>query len=185
MKLYAKLSAIIVLSASIPAHAAGLPQLDHTWFSNQVLWLVVTFLALYAVVSCLIAPTVDKLLLARESAIADAVRDAEEAKRAAETTRTHFESAGQSARSTAAEFTARAQAESARDAADAMVKLDAELARKMDQAEARIQDATGKAISGMQAATVSIAKAMVEKLLGETIPAADVEQSVARVAKAK
>lgn len=186
MNSQAKISLIIGLAGVTPAaNAAGLPQLDPTWFANQLMWLVVTFLFLYVVVSHFIAPTVGSVLAARESAIGDAIRDAEEAKRTAEDTRTHFESAGQSARAKASEFTAHAQAESSRDQAAAMSKLDTELARKMEQADTRIGEAKAKAIANMQDATVAIAKAMAEKLLGESVPTADVEKTVSRLAKAK
>lgn len=186
MNTKAKLSLIIGLFSMAPAaHAAGLPQLDPTWFGNQLMWLVVTFLFLYVVVSGFIAPTVGGVLAARESAISDAIRDAEEAKRTAEDTRTHFESAGQSARTKAAEFTAQAQAEGSRDQAAAMAKLDTELARKMEQADTRIGEAKAKAVANMQDATVAIAKAMAEKLLGESVAAGDVEKTVSRLAKAK
>lgn len=185
MKSYAKLSATFALTGAAPAYAGGLPQLDPTWFGNQVLWLVVTFIALYAIVSFFIAPTVNSILTARESAIGDAIRDAEEAKRTAEDTRTHFESAGQSARTKAAEFTAQAQAEISRDNTAAMAKLDTELARKTEQADNRISEAKAKAVAGMQDSTVAIAKAMADKLLGEAVPAADIEKTVSRLAKAK
>lgn len=183
-----KKSHLIVVSAGLfaaaPAFAAGLPQLDNTWFSNQLLWLAVSFLALYAVISSFVAPTISKVLDTRAEQIAAAIRDAEEAKRMAETTRSSFESEGQSARTKAAELLAKVQGEISRDATEAMNKLGHDLSRKAEQADARIEDAKAKAFASMHTATVSLTKAMTEKLLGHSVSDATVEQSVNRYMKA-
>ncbi len=172
-----------LLSIAPAAYAGGLPQLDHTWFSNQVLWLLVTFVALYAVISWFVAPTIDGVLTNRASEIATAIQDAEEAKRMAETTRTQFESDGQEARIKAAELMAKVQAENAAEAAEASAKLSTDLARKAEQAEARIEDAKHKALGSIHTATVSLTQTMAEKLLGHSVAEQNVEASVSRLLK--
>ena len=184
MKQIFQRASVILLATATAANAAGLPQLDHTWYANQVLWLVVCFIVLYILVAHFIAPTVDGVLSARTSAIGDAIRDAEVAKRDADQTRTAFESEGQSARSTAAELIGKIQAELSKDATAANHKLSADLARKTEQADARIADAKTKAMGHMQTATVGLAQAMASKLLGKNVDASEVEQSVTRLMKA-
>lgn len=153
----------------LPAYAAGIPQMDQTWYANQLLWLAVSFAALYAIVSLFIAPTAAKILGAREHAINEAVAQAERAKREAESTRTGYEAGDQSARAKAAELMAQAQAAISRDASERLAVLDTELAHKASQAEARIADARAKAAASMQQATSDLAGAMASKLLGRAV----------------
>lgn len=169
MKSLRNVYAFLAVSAALPAHAAGVPQMDQTWYANQLLWLAISFGLLYAVVSTFIAPTAAKILATRATAINDAIAQADKAKAAAETTRSDFESEGQSARTQASEVMARAQAENSASASEAMAKLDHDLAQKLQHAEARIADARAKAASSMQDATASLAATMASKLLGRTV----------------
>jgi F-type H+-transporting ATPase subunit b len=171
--------------AALPAIAEEgvVPQMDQTWYSNQILWLVISFALLYVIVSKVIVPSVSLVLNDRESAIKTAIRDAEYAKREAESTKSDFESATSSSRTAAADLLAKAQAENNRDAADAMGKLDHELDKKSDRAALKINEAVAKAQSGMQAATVTLAASMAEKLLGHAVSAESVETAVGPLAK--
>ena len=166
------------------AHAAGLPQLDHTWYANQLLWLVVSFGLLYTVVSCIVAPSINSVLKTRSSAIDDAIREAERAKEMAESTKSNAESANLDARNQASAFLAKAQAETSANALEALAKLDHDLAKKLSQADVRIEDTKNKALSAINAATVSLASAMASKLLGHAVSDADVQPVVAGLAKA-
>lgn len=167
-----------ILAAPAAHAAAGLPQLDTTWFANQLFWLAVTFTLMYLVVSRFITPGITQVLGARESAISAAIAEAEEAKRAAEGTRSHYESQGSNAREKAAELMAKAQAETTAETNEAFEKLDRELEQKAERAETRITEAKGKAASAMQKYTAELAAAMVEKLLGRTVSTADAEKYV-------
>ncbi len=60
---------------------------------------------------------------------------------------------------------AAAQAENSRDAASEMAKLDHELERKAGHAQAVLSDALKNAQSGVDAASESLAEAMVAQLL--------------------
>jgi F-type H+-transporting ATPase subunit b len=175
-----------LLLAATPAFAGGggMPQLDPVWFPNQLFWLVVSFALLYLVVARVIAPQIGGVLADRENAIASAIAEAETAKREAESTRGDFESTAAAARTRAAELMAAAAARSNADTADALAKLDHDLARKAEHAQARLNEAVAKASSGVEAATVSLASAMAEKLLGHTVPAESVTDAVKPLAKA-
>lgn len=158
-------ASLVVAVSAATAGAASMPQLDPTWFPNQLFWLAISFLTLYIIVSRVIAPNVGSVLQARDAAITDAIAEAEEAKRAAESSRGTMATAGAGARAKAAEVLATAQAETSRDATAALAKLDHDLTRKTEQAQARIEDALLKAKSGLTAASDNLAAAMVEKLL--------------------
>ena len=152
--------------ASAAKAEGGLPQLDPTWYGNQLLWLAISFVLLYVLVSGVIAPTIHHVLKDRADAIDAAIAEAEKAKLAAESSRGSAESAIHTARAKAAEMVVAAQVENSREAAEAIAKLDHELARKADQAQARIQEALAKAHEQLGAATADLANTMAEKLIG-------------------
>ena len=158
--------AYFVFAASAAKAEGGLPQLDPTWYGNQLLWLSVSFLLLYVLVSGVIAPTVHQVLKNRSDAIDAAIAEAEKAKLAAASTRGTAESATQAARAKASEIVMSAQAENARDAAEAIAKLDHELVRKTDQAHARIHESLAKAHEDMGDAIADLSYAIAEKLMG-------------------
>lgn len=155
----------LAMLASGSAHAGGLPQMDHHWFGNELLWLAVSFLVLYVAVAKFIAPSIEQVLHTRAHAIDEAIHEAERAKQAAEATRGTAESTGNDARQRASEIMAQAQAKSSAEAAEAFAKLDKELERKAGHAEALVADAVKKAESGIDAAAESLATAMAEQLL--------------------
>ncbi len=164
---------IPLLLAASAAHAEGeIPQMDQTWYPNQLLWLAVSFLLMFVLVSKFIAPVVSGVLKTRESAINDAIREAERAKAEAESTRGAATSESQSARMKAAEYMAAAQAENSKAAAEAMAKLDNEISRKAGHAAAILEDAVTKAQNGIDEAAQSLAAAMTAALLGDKPQAA-------------
>ncbi|MFM9889485.1 MAG: hypothetical protein ACKVOE_02400 [Rickettsiales bacterium] len=152
---------------STPAFAEGLPQMDATWFGNQLFWLAVSFVLLYAVVVRVIMPGVGGVLDTRAKAIADAIAEAEEAKRAAAQTRGDVEVAGNSARAQASELLAKAQAEASREASDASHKLAHDLARKTEQAEVRLAEALKKASAQVDLAVADLSAAITARLLAK------------------
>lgn len=154
-----------LLLASRDAHASSLPQMDPTWFANQLLWLAVSFGLLYAMVSLFIAPSIQSVLRTRETAISNAIHEAERAKRAAETTRSDADSTGFTARAKAAEMMAQAQAKNTAEAAEAISKLDRDLARRAEQAAVVLEEAVVKAAAGIDAAAKELASVMTAQLL--------------------
>lgn len=163
---------LVLLPALLAASAAwaedgGIPQMDPTWFPNQLLWLAISFVLLFVMVSGFIAPSISGVLSARETAIRDAIAQAELARAEAESTRGAATSAGQSARAKAAEIMAAAQAENSREAASELAKLDHELAKKAGHAEAVLSDAIAKAEAGVDAAARDLAKTIAAQLLGQ------------------
>jgi F-type H+-transporting ATPase subunit b len=149
--------------------------MDPTWYPNQLLWLAVSFFALYAIVARFIAPSIKTVLDTRANAIDEAIAEAERAKRAADATRGDSESAGSDARNRAADILAKTQSEINRDAADATAKLNREIERRAEHAAAVLEDAVAKASAGVDAAAQSLAETMAQKLLGSAAGKASTE----------
>lgn len=165
-------SALALLLIAAPAYA-GMPQLEETqWYANSVLWLVVSFLALYLAVSRNIVPSIATVMHTREEAIDGAIREAERAKAEAESTHGMSASNSHLARAQAAEIIAKAQVEISREQADALHKLDRDLERRASQAAAVLDDAVAKATHNLSQAADDLAQVMVKKLVGAAAPAA-------------
>lgn len=163
-------SAPFALAASVAnAEGAGLPQLDATWFGNQLFWLAVSFAILFTFISRFVVPVISGVLATRDDAISGAIREAERAKHEAESTRGSATSESQIARTRAAELMAKVQAENSRDAAEAIAKLDHDLARRASQAAAVLDDAVAKAAADVEASAKSLAATITQKLLGTSI----------------
>lgn len=173
------------LFAAGSARAAGsMPQMDPTWYPNQLFWLAVSFVVLYLAVSRFIAPTVGGVLKTREHAINDAIAKAEELKAAANSTQGTAQAAGADARAKAASTLAEAQAAAAKASADAQAKLAGELETKGAAAKKAIASALEKASANLDEAASDLAQAMSEKLLAGKVAAADVKSAVAQAKKA-
>jgi F-type H+-transporting ATPase subunit b len=158
---------LVILGTASAAHASSLPQMDPTWYKNQLLWLAISFGILYVVVARFITPNIAGVLASREAAINDAIAEAELAKREAEETRGDSESARHDARIRAAEAMAKAQAEANADAARELAKLDHELNRRADHASAILEEAVAKARGNVDAAARDLAQAMADKLVAD------------------
>lgn len=159
--------ALLTMAIASPAFAgAGMPQLDPTWYSNGVFWLVVCFMALYVAVARVIVPSIAQVIETRENAITTAIREAERAKHEAESTQGVAISESHQAFAKASELMAKVQAENSRDAAEAFAKLDRDLKSRADHAAAVIEDAVAKAGKGVNAAALELAEVITAKLLG-------------------
>jgi F-type H+-transporting ATPase subunit b len=167
---FTALFAVFAASSAFAADA-GIPQMDQTWFANQLFWLAISFTLLFIVVSKVIAPSIHTVLHTRESAINDAIAEASHARAEAESTRGSAANVSQMARAKAAEIMAAAQAENSRDASLELAKLDHELERRAGHAKAVLDDALVKAQASVDSAAETLAEAIAAQLLHQHISA--------------
>lgn len=159
-----------------------MPQLDPTWFPNQLVWLAISFFLLYAVVAGVITPAITDTLTRRKRTIEEAIAAAEELKATASHTRGDLEAELTQARTKAAAMLAAAQAEAAKKAAEAQALLASELEGKSSFAAQSVAKAVAKARSNVDEAAADLAESMAAQLLGTV--AVDSSQPVAKVKKA-
>lgn len=177
--------AIPAAMAAIPAYAAeegALPQMDPTWFSNQLVWLGVSFLVLYTIVSRVIVPSVGGVLAARNTTIQEAIAKAEAYKATAASAKNDSESRAHEVHEQVNAMIAEAKANATRTTNEAMAKLNADLDAKTTRALTELDRAIADAQSSMHAATAEVAQAMVEKLLGRSVDAAAVKNALKKAA---
>jgi len=160
-----------------------MPQFDPTYFAPQLVWLAITFLALYLLMSKLILPRLTGILAQREDRIDGNLQRAETLKEEAAQVLAAYQKAIADAR-------AQAQAALAKAAADIAAETahrEAEFARKMaDQtaaAEASIRAAKAKALADVRGIASEVAAMMAAKLTGSATDPTAVVHAVDGVMK--
>lgn len=159
---------------------AGMPQLESSTYTSQIIWLVITFGVLYWLLRRKALPRVAEILEARQDRIA-ADLDRAAALRA------DAEAAQQKQERVVAEAHARAQAQvkelterSAAEAARRQAALDAELAQKLKDAEGRIGASREAALAEVRNVAAEVAEAAVERLAGLKVSRAEVDAAIER-----
>lgn len=164
-------------------HGGGLPQLDAKTFPSQIFWLIVSFLALYWLLSRKALPRVGDILEARQARIsADLDRAAQLRHEAEEALRKH-EAVVAEAQARAAAQIKETQDRLAAEAAKRQAEVDADLNAKLAEAEGRIGAAKDKALAEIRGVAAEVASAAVRRLAGIEVAAADVEATVASIAR--
>eukprot|EP01035_Chromulina_nebulosa_P040709 gene40709-55044_t len=154
------------------------PPFDPRHFPSQLLWLVITFGIFYYLVAKLVSPRIGGIIAAREGRIAGDLAEARRLKDEADAAVAKYEQELAEARAKAqaiareASDTAKAEAETERRA------LEADLAKKISEAEASIATIKSKALAEVETVAEDTAAEIVERLTGVTITKADAASAV-------
>jgi F-type H+-transporting ATPase subunit b len=177
-----------------PAHKTGteavpkgehgtFPPFDPQTFAPQLVWLVIAFVLLYALMAKWALPWVGAIIESRQKRIADDLAEAGSLKQQSDAAVAAYEKA-------LAEARARAQviANETRDqqqaAAEARRKtLEDELNRKLADAEKTIAATKQAAMANVRGIAADAARAIVERLIGKAPSDQDVAKAVAGVLK--
>ena len=146
-----------------------MPQLDVSSFPTQLVWLAITFIALYVLMAKVALPQVGAIVAARQGRIEGDLAQAERMKAEAETVIAAYEralaEARQQAQYTLKEATDRLNAEAAEQQRRVVERLAAETA----QAEKRIAEAKSAALRGVREVALDVTMAAAAKLTGSKI----------------
>ena len=157
-----------------------MPQLEIATFAPQIIWLFITFLAMYFLMAKVALPRIAQVLDERQTRIDDNLEKAAALKAEAEAAAAAYESSLAQARSKAQE-----EVKAVLDAANAeqakrQDELSAKLNKELDAAEARIAQAKDKALANIKEVAGDVAKATVDKLSGVSVDDAAVQAAVAK-----
>lgn len=155
-----------VIAAS-PAAAAGLPQLDVSTFSSQVVWLVITFVILYVLMSKVALPRIGEVLEERQSKIDDNLAKAEELKAQADAASDAYETSLSTARTKAQAAIRDVKEKAASEAATRQGELNDKLKTQIASSEQAISTARDEALAGIKDVATDVASSVVEKLVGD------------------
>ena len=160
----------LVAGTEVPAdaHSSTFPPFDSSTFESQIVWLVLSFLALYLLMSRVALPRIATVLEERRDRIADDLDQAAQFKRQTEEAIEAYETALAEARAKAQgiaqETRDRLQEETERQ----RVAIEARLAEKIADAEKKIAATRDSALQNVRAVAVDVADTIVARLLGES-----------------
>lgn len=152
-------------------------------FPSQLVWLALTFVLLYVLMSRLALPRVGSILEARAKRIADDLAAAQRFKEQSEAAHAAHEKSIADARSRAQGIAAATHQKQAAEAEATNKRLEAELHEKLAAAERSIASTRNSAMSNVGSIAADAAAAIVERLIGQAPAQHDVAAAVGDVMK--
>jgi F-type H+-transporting ATPase subunit b len=141
-----------------------MPQLDVTWFPTQLVWLALTFIALYLVISFVAVPRIGGVLEERQRRIDGDLERAAALKAEAEAAIAAYEKAMTEARNGAREIIRQASDALAKQSEERQKALGDKLAEQIKAGEARIADSKKAALAEVQTIAAELARAAAQRL---------------------
>lgn len=158
-----------------------MPQLDFAFWPPQLIWLLISFAALYIIMVRVALPRISTVIEQRRDRIAGDLDQARELKDKSEKARQDYEEALKEARARAHTI-----AQETRDKLNALTERqramgEATLTAKLEEAEARISASKGEAMAKLDDIATETASALIGKLIGGSISEAKVIKAVKAV----
>jgi F-type H+-transporting ATPase subunit b len=166
-----------------PADTSAFPPFDQSTFVPQLIWLALTFGALYIMLSKYILPRITEVIEERQGTVSRDLAKAEALKHDTDKALATYEKAlaeakgkaGDIAKTTRDRLTAETDAEK--------VKAEADIAKSAAAAEARIAASKSKALASVNDIAGETVAAIVSKLTGANIKPDDAVKAVAALRK--
>jgi F-type H+-transporting ATPase subunit b len=152
----------------------GLPQFQFQYWGAEIVWLLLFFAILYAMLAWVFTPRLRRVIDERARTIADAVETARRVQSEAEEQRKAAQAEVDEARGRSQRVASEARAKVAAEAAERQALEDAKVAEKIAAAEATIRKARDAAMANVGTIASDTAAAIVEKLTGKPASAADI-----------
>jgi F-type H+-transporting ATPase subunit b len=159
------------------------PPFQSDTFASQLLWLALTFAALYLLMSRLALPRVRAIFEARGAQVASDLAEAQRLREASDAALAAYEKALADARARAQGIAAEMRDMLNAAAEDTRKTLEAKLNAKLAEAEKTITATKQAAMTSVRGIAVDAAAAIVERLTGSAPAGAAVERAVDRVLK--
>jgi F-type H+-transporting ATPase subunit b len=158
------------------------PPFDAATFPNQLLWLAITFIALYVVMSRVALPRVGSIIDDRRARIDGDLAAADAARQQTDAAIAAYEGALAEARRKSQALADETRSRIRADIEARRQAVETDLAGRMTEAEARISATKAEALGHVQEIAVDTAQALVAQLIG-TASAPDIAAAVSQAAK--
>jgi F-type H+-transporting ATPase subunit b len=158
-----------------------MPQLNIPDFAPQLVWLAISFLLLYLLMSRLALPGVSKVLEDRKNRIADDLGQAARLRDATEAAIASYEQALASARSRAQGIARASREEITAEINKQRAEIDAEIAGRMTDAENRITGLKESAVGHIAEIAADTAEALVARFTGKSASRPELISTVSEV----
>ena len=160
------LSAPAMLAGPAGAAERGMPQLNISDFTPQLVWLAIWFVILYVLMAWFGLPRIKAVMEARRRRREDDLARAAQLKAEAETASTAYQKALSDARAQALATIKASSDRMAAEAAERQRSLAAALAQQIEEAERRIAASKQQALADIRSVAVDVGRSVVEKLTG-------------------
>lgn len=145
------------------------PPFNAATFASQLVWLAITFVFLYVVMSRFALPRVGSIIEGRQKRIAGDLAEAETLKKQSEEAIASYEKALADARNRAQAIANQTREKQAADAGAKRKTLEAQLNARLAEAEKTIAATKQAAMANVQSIAADAAKAIVERLIGTAV----------------
>ena len=162
-----------------------MPQLDIAMFPTQIVWLAITFAALFLVMWRVAVPRISDALEQRQKRMDDNLSKAAELKREAEAALEAYESSLAEARESAHSAIADVHATLVEETTAKEAELSAKINGMLSESEANIAKATEDAMTNVREVAEEVAAAAAERLLGEAADGKVISSAVDAATKAR
>src|SRR5207244_3084101 len=178
-------SAEPVGSVEVPAseHGRGFPPFNTETFVSQLLWLALTFIALYLLMSRIALPRIGSILEARRQRVEDDLAEAQRFKDASDVAIAAHEKALAEARGRAQALANETRAKAAAAAQARRKEVDAKLNSRIAEAEKTIAEKRLAAMGNVRNIASEAAGAIVERLSGISPASEEVAQAISQALK--
>jgi F-type H+-transporting ATPase subunit b len=164
-------------STEVP-HKSGFPPFQKETFASQLVWLAITFVALYLLISRIAIPRIGGIIEARDKRIAGDLAEAQRLKSDSEAALAAYEKALADARNRAQVIGGEIRDKLHAEAEENRKALEAKLNVQLAEAEKTIAATKSAAMANVRGIAVDAAAAIVERLIGTTPPAPAVAAAV-------
>jgi F-type H+-transporting ATPase subunit b len=154
------------------------PPFDPTYFASQIFWLLISFGALYLLMSRWVLPRIGGIIEERRDRIADDLDAAQQVSAEAEETRSAYEQALSDARARAHSLAADAKAAMDKEIAAETAEVDAAIAAKSAEAEKALSEARIKALAEVRTIASSTAADVANQIGGLSVSEADADKVI-------
>ncbi|MCT8970326.1 F0F1 ATP synthase subunit B [Microbaculum marinisediminis] len=158
--------------------SGGMPQFDFSNYAPQIVWLAITFVALYVLMSKVALPRIATVIEHRRDRIASDLDAAARLKEETDEVIAAYEAELAEARGRAHEIAAETRDKLNSELAEERAEVEAGLAKKTAQAEKRIADTKAKAMAEVDSAAADAAAEIVTALTGLKPTKAEIDKAV-------
>lgn len=172
------LTLVLAAAPGAAEKKSGLPQLDPTTMVPQLIWLAVTFLVLYFILSRVTLPRISSVIDERKNRIERDIGEAERLNRETQTAIAEYEQKLADARSRAGTLARETRDAVAADLEAKRVVAEAEDKARLSAAEERISTMKSQAMAQVHAISTETAQELIRKLVGSDVSADEIRRAM-------
>ena len=164
------------------AHESSFPPFDPATFGSQILWLTITFAALYVLMSRVALPRIGEILEIRRDRIEGDLAEADRLRQKTDQAIADYQAALAEARKKAHGIAEATRVELRHETEDSRARVEIDLSAQVNAAETSIQATKAEALTNVDEIAAQTAVAVVSSIAGK-VSIADARAAVAEVVK--